>query len=163
VRMSRDDEYGLPPGVAPDTPGAREPRIVRMQRQVRLRLEAANDAHCGSSDSCDPGLAGIAAVAAPTTAEAGLPAYAELHCLSDFSYLRGAARAEELFTRAAQCGYEALALTDECSLSGIVPAHEAAKITGVKLVVGAGFRLDDGLRLVLLVENAAGYTQLCRL
>ncbi|MGY0650456.1 error-prone DNA polymerase [Luteimonas sp. A537] len=92
-----------------------------------------------------------------------MPAYAELHCLSDFSFLRGAASAEELFTRAAQCGYEALAITDECSLSGIVRAHEAAKISGVKLVVGAEFRLDDGLRLVLLVENAVGYAQLCRL
>ncbi|MGY1459612.1 error-prone DNA polymerase [Luteimonas sp. A534] len=92
-----------------------------------------------------------------------MPAYAELHCLSDFSFLRGAASAEELFTRAAQCGYEALAITDECSLSGIVRAHEAAKITGVKLIVGAEFRLEDGLRLVLLVENAMGYTQLCRL
>ena len=91
------------------------------------------------------------------------PACAELHCLSDFSFLRGAASAEELFTRAAQCGYEALAITDECSLSGIVRAHQAAKLAGVKLVVGAEFRLDDGLRLVLLVENMAGYAQLCRI
>ncbi|NLA67334.1 MAG: error-prone DNA polymerase [Gammaproteobacteria bacterium] len=92
-----------------------------------------------------------------------MPPYAELHCLSDFSFLRGAASAEELFTRAAQCGYEALAITDECSLAGIVRAHEAAKSSGVKLVVGAEFRLDDGLRLVLLGEDAAGYAQLCRL
>ncbi|MDN5780666.1 MAG: error-prone DNA polymerase [Luteimonas sp.] len=86
-----------------------------------------------------------------------------MHCLSDFSFLRGAASAEELFERAARCGYEALAITDECSLAGIVRARDAAKITGVRLVVGAEFRLDDGLRLVLLVENRAGYSQLCRL
>ncbi|WP_234446622.1 error-prone DNA polymerase [Luteimonas sp. MC1750] len=110
---------------------------------MQLRFEAANDPGGGPA--------------------AELPAYAELHCLSDFSFLRGAASAEELFTRAAQCGYEALAITDECSLAGIVRAHEAAKITGVKLVVGAEFRLDDGLRLVLLVEDAAGYARLCRL
>jgi error-prone DNA polymerase len=139
--MSHDDDYGLPPGVEPDTPGAHVPRIVRMQRQMQLGLrEAAND-----------------------PAHDAAPAYAELHCLSDFTFLRGAASAEELFARAAQCGYEALAITDECSLSGIVRAHEAAKITGIQLVVGAEFRLDDGLRLVLLVENAAGYAQLCRL
>ncbi|RYG14325.1 MAG: PHP domain-containing protein, partial [Burkholderiales bacterium] len=48
------------------------------------------------------------------------PAYAELHCLSDFSFLRGASSAEELFLRAQRCGYEALAITDECSLAGIV-------------------------------------------
>src|SRR5690606_12723870 len=91
------------------------------------------------------------------------PAYAELHCLSDFTFLRGAASAEELFERAKQCGYEALAITDECSLAGIVRARDAAQVTGIHLVVGAGVRLDDGLRLVLLVENRAGYSQLCRL
>ncbi|HEY4531103.1 MAG TPA: error-prone DNA polymerase [Luteimonas sp.] len=92
----------------------------------------------------------------------GAPAYAELHCLSDFSFLRGAASAEELFQRAAHCGYEALAITDECSLAGIVRARDAARVTGVKLVVGAEFRLDCGMRLVLLVEDRAGYSQLCR-
>ena len=91
------------------------------------------------------------------------PAYAELHCLSDFSFLRGAASAEELFTRAARCGYEALAITDECSLAGIVRACEASRASGLKLIVGSEFRLDDGLRLVLLVETRAGYTQLCEL
>ncbi|MDJ8954129.1 PHP domain-containing protein, partial [Clostridium perfringens] len=55
-----------------------------------------------------------------------LPAYAELHCLSDFSFLRGAASAEELFARAQRCGYEALAITDECSLAGIVRGLEAS-------------------------------------
>ena len=91
------------------------------------------------------------------------PAYAELHCLSDFSFLRGAASAEELFARALRCGYEALAITDECSLAGIVRAYEASRASGLKLVVGSEFRLEDGLRLVLLVETLAGYTQLCEL
>ncbi|MFP3813952.1 PHP domain-containing protein, partial [Bacillus sp. SIMBA_005] len=58
------------------------------------------------------------------------PAYAELHCLSDFSLLRGAASAEDLFLRARQCGYEALAITDECSLAGIVRGLEASRATG---------------------------------
>ncbi len=92
-----------------------------------------------------------------------LPAYAELHCLSDFSFLRGASSAEELFARARRCGYEALAITDECSLAGIVRALEASRATGLKLIVGSEFSLDDGLRLVLLVETLAGYTQLCQL
>ncbi|GAB3732269.1 error-prone DNA polymerase [Luteimonas pelagia] len=91
------------------------------------------------------------------------PAYAELHCLSDFSFLRGAASAEDLFTRAARCGYSALAITDECSLAGIVRALEASRLTGMKLVVGSEFTLDCGLRLVLLAETAAGYGHLCRL
>ena len=76
-----------------------------------------------------------------------LPAYAELHCLSNFTFLRGAAHAEELVTQASRLGYAALAITDECSLAGIVRAHVEAKATGLKLIVGAEFRLDDGLRL----------------
>ncbi len=92
-----------------------------------------------------------------------LPAYAELHCLSDFSFLRGASSAEALFTRAAQCGYEALAITDECSLAGIVRALVASEATGIKLIVGSEFRLEDGLRLILLVQTQAGYIHLCQL
>ena len=57
------------------------------------------------------------------------PDYAELHCLSDFSFGRGASTARELFERARDLGYGALAITDECSMAGIVRAHEAAKET----------------------------------
>jgi error-prone DNA polymerase len=89
--------------------------------------------------------------------------YAELHCLSNFSFLRGASRPEELVERAAQLGYAALAITDECSVAGSVRAHVAAKDHGLPLIVGSEFRLDDGLRCVLLAENRAGYGLLCRL
>ncbi|MBA8681483.1 error-prone DNA polymerase [Stenotrophomonas tumulicola] len=95
--------------------------------------------------------------------EQDLPAYAELHCLSDFSFLRGAASAEELFARAQQCGYEALAITDECSLAGIVRGLEASRATGVRLIVGSEFTLECGLKMVLLVENQQGYVRLCEL
>ncbi|MDE1894299.1 MAG: error-prone DNA polymerase [Pseudomonadota bacterium] len=90
-------------------------------------------------------------------------AYAELHCLSAFSFGRGASHARELFARAKACGYSALAITDECSLAGIVRALEASRDTGVKLVVGAEFQLQDGPKLVLLCEDRAGYTALCGL
>ncbi|WP_043689557.1 error-prone DNA polymerase [Luteimonas huabeiensis] len=126
-------------GVDRDTPGGRPPRAWSVGTRLR---EAANDAS-GDDD--------------------GLPAYAELHCLSDFSFLRGASSAEALFARAAQCGYEALAITDECSLAGIVRALEAAEATGVRLIVGSEFALEDGPRCVLLVEDAAGYRALCGL
>lgn len=91
------------------------------------------------------------------------PAYAELHCLSAFSFQRGASTADELFARAAALGYAALAITDECSLAGIVRAHEAAKKHGVKLLVGAEFRLDDGPKIVLLCADRAAYEALCAL
>jgi error-prone DNA polymerase len=91
------------------------------------------------------------------------PAYAELHALSDFSFQRGASNARELFERAKDIGYGALAITDECSLSGIVRALEASLESELPLIVGSEFRLEDGTVLVLLVENQAGYTELCRL
>ncbi|MDY1550087.1 error-prone DNA polymerase [Luteibacter sp. PPL193] len=91
------------------------------------------------------------------------PPYAELHALSDFSFQRGASSARELFTRARELGYTALAITDECSLSGIVRALEAARDAALPLIVGSEFRLDDGTVLVLLVENQPGYAELCRL
>ncbi len=92
-----------------------------------------------------------------------MSAYAELHCLSNFTFGRGASSARELFERAKACGYSALAITDECSLAGIVRALEASRATGVKLIVGAEFQLDDGPKLVLLCETQDGYTALCEL
>ena len=56
-----------------------------------------------------------------------LPDYAELHALSNFSFQRGASHAEELAERASELGYQALAVTDECSVAGVVKAHEAAR------------------------------------
>ncbi|MBN8888427.1 MAG: error-prone DNA polymerase [Rudaea sp.] len=92
-----------------------------------------------------------------------IPDYAELHCLSNFSFQRGASSALELFERAAKLGYRALAITDECSLAGIVRALEASEKTGVALIVGSEIILDDGLKLVLLAENLASYQSLCAL
>ena len=92
-----------------------------------------------------------------------MTAYAELHCLSNFSFGRGASSARELFERAKTCGYAALAITDECSLAGIVRALEASRQTGVPLIVGSEIQLDDGPKIVVLCETKAGYTSLCSL
>jgi error-prone DNA polymerase len=89
--------------------------------------------------------------------------YAELHCISNFTFLRGASHPAELVGRAKQLGYSALALTDECSLAGIVRAHAAAREAGLPLVVGSEFRLEDGLRFVALAEDRGGYGALARL
>jgi len=90
-------------------------------------------------------------------------AYAELHCLSHFTFLRGASRPEELVGRARELGYAALAITDECSMAGAVRAHVAARDLGLPLILGSEFRLADGLRLVLLATSRASYGALCRL
>ncbi|MGY4515144.1 error-prone DNA polymerase [Lysobacter sp. HA18] len=92
-----------------------------------------------------------------------LPAYAELHCLSDFSFQRGASNARELFQRAKRQGYAALAITDECTLAGIVRALQASKDVDLPLIVGSEMSIEDGPRCVLLVESKAGYVALCSL
>ncbi|VVN98352.1 Error-prone DNA polymerase [Pseudomonas fluorescens] len=89
--------------------------------------------------------------------------YAELHCLSNFSFQRGASSALELFQRAKKLGYQALAITDECTLSGIVRAWQAARSVELPLIIGSEIRIDNGPKLVLLVENLEGYQTLCRL
>ena len=92
-----------------------------------------------------------------------LPDYAELHCLSNFSFLRGASHAEELVARARALGYAALAITDECSFAGAVRAHLAAKEAGLKLIIGSEISLVEGMKLVLLARNRAGYGNLSAL
>lgn len=89
--------------------------------------------------------------------------YAELHCLSNFSFQRGASSAIELFERAKAHGYSALAITDECTLAGIVRAWQAAKKTELPLIVGSEIQIADGPKVVLLVENLQGYKALCQL
>ena len=90
-------------------------------------------------------------------------AYAELHCISNFSFLRGAAHPEELVEQASMLGYAAIALTDECSLAGVVRAHVAAQKHGIKLIVGTEIQLSDGPRLVLLANTLAAYQEIAAL
>ncbi|HPM25514.1 MAG TPA: PHP domain-containing protein, partial [Phycisphaerae bacterium] len=90
-------------------------------------------------------------------------AYAELHCLSNFSFLRGASHAEELVARAAELGYAALAITDRNSLAGVVRAHVAAKEHGLHLVIGAEITPVDAAPIVLLAPNRVAYGRLARL
>ena len=92
-----------------------------------------------------------------------LPDYAELHCLSNFSFLRGASHPEELVERAKALGYRALALTDECSFAGAVRAHLAAKELGLKLILGTEIVLEKNLKLVLLATDRQSYGALCAL
>lgn len=102
-------------------------------------------------------------------------AYAELHCRSNFSFLTGASHPEELVQRAHALGYAALAITDECSLAGVVRAHLEAKRVGLHLIVGAHMQLSApsgkqtpspldpchaSPHLVLLAQSRRGYGNL---
>ncbi|HEY6774296.1 MAG TPA: PHP domain-containing protein, partial [Oxalicibacterium sp.] len=92
-----------------------------------------------------------------------LPAYAELHCRSNFTFLQGASHPEELVERAVALGYDSLAITDECSLAGVVRAHVKAKQHGLHLIIGSEIILSCGTRLVLLATNLNGYGNLSEL
>jgi error-prone DNA polymerase len=92
-----------------------------------------------------------------------MSSYAELHCLSNFTFLRGASHPGELVAQAAALGYPALALTDECSVAGVVRAHDAAKAHKLKMIVGAEFRALDDLHVVLLAPTQTAYAEICAL
>lgn len=90
--------------------------------------------------------------------------YAELFCQSNFSFLEGASHPEELVTQAARLGYRALAITDECSVAGVVRAYAQIKREKlpIKLIVGSLFRLENQLEIVLLSPHRQAYAELCR-
>jgi error-prone DNA polymerase len=97
-----------------------------------------------------------------------VPPYAELVCTSNFTFLEGASHPQELVARAAELGYRAIAITDECTVAGVVRALEEARRCAeqgqsIELIPGSSFRLENGSRLVLLPEDHAGYTELCTL
>jgi error-prone DNA polymerase len=113
----------------------------------------------------------LVAMSTPTPSEPAarprqLPNYAELHCRSNFTFLTGASHPEELVARAARLGYSALAITDECSLAGVVRAHGEAKRAQLHLIVGAEMQLTlpqsaaPHARLVLLAQTRRGYGNL---
>ena len=103
--------------------------------------------------------------------EAPGPGFAELHAVSNFSFLRGASHPEELVRTAAALGYRAIAIADECTLAGIVKAHLAASEAGIQLLVGAEFRFSHPesagpstpVHLVLIAPDRRAYGQLAML
>lgn len=89
--------------------------------------------------------------------------YAELRCKTNFSFLEGASHADELVNQAACLGYQAIAVTDRDTLAGVVRAHTAAKLAGLKLLIGAEICLEDAPSVVLLATDRAAYGRLSRL
>lgn len=85
--------------------------------------------------------------------------YAELHCVSNFTFLRGASHPQELVNTASSLGYQALAITDECSLAGVVKAHVVALDCRLPLIIGSEFQID-GHKIIALVTNRQSYSEL---
>ncbi|HVL01598.1 MAG TPA: error-prone DNA polymerase, partial [Dongiaceae bacterium] len=96
--------------------------------------------------------------------------YAELHCLTNFSFLRGASHPAELVQQAVELGYSAIAITDECSVAGVVRAYVALRDLrkveldrGIKLIIGSEFHSQDGLHFIMLAPDIQAYGQLSSL
>jgi len=86
--------------------------------------------------------------------------YSALHCISNFSFLKGASHPQELVEKAYDLGYHSIALTDECSLAGVVKAHIRAKTLGIKLLIGSEFCLTNGCKIVVIAPNRKAYSEL---
>ncbi|MFA0162368.1 error-prone DNA polymerase [Vibrio splendidus] len=91
--------------------------------------------------------------------------YSELFCQSNYSFLEGASHAEELVLQADFLRYKALAVTDECSVAGVVKVHSAIKQhkLSLKQIVGSMFWLNEECQVVLLCPNRTAYAELCRI
>jgi DNA polymerase III alpha subunit len=125
-----------------------------------IRSEAAERR---SHEGSQAGQAGARILSRTSSGENPFLRYAELHCLTNFSFLRGASHPEELVARAAELGYAALAVTDRNSLAGVVRAHLATKEHGLHLLVGAEITPLDAPPLVLLAPDRPAYGRLSRL
>jgi len=89
--------------------------------------------------------------------------YAELHALTNFSFLVGASRPSEMVATAAELAYEAIAITDQCSFAGVVRAHEEAQRRHLPLIIGSELTCQDGLTVIGLAQNRRGYGRLSQL
>src|SRR6516225_7841641 len=89
--------------------------------------------------------------------------YVELHCHSAFSFLDGASLPDELVPAALELGYQAVALTDHNTVSGSMEFAVSARALGLRPIHGAEVDLEDDRHLTLLVEDAVGWSSLCRI
>ena len=86
--------------------------------------------------------------------------FAQLHTTTNFTFLTGASHPAEYIERAYELGYEAIAITDECSLAGIVKAFVAAEALNLKLIVGSRFRLSNAMDLIAIAPSRVAYAEL---
>ncbi len=91
------------------------------------------------------------------------PSYAELQCVSNFSFLHGASHPGEMVIQAKALGHTAIGIADRNTLAGVVRAHAQAKKEGIQLLVGARIELIEGLSCLLYPTDRAAYGRLCKL
>lgn len=88
--------------------------------------------------------------------------YAHLFSTTNFTFLTGASHPAEYIVRAAELGYQGLAITDECSLAGIVKAYVATKAlkSNFKLIIGSRFKLSNGMMIIAIAPSRKAYAEL---
>lgn len=86
--------------------------------------------------------------------------YSHLHTITNYSFLKGASHPQEFVLEAAELGYESIAITDECSLAGVVKAFATAEELGFKLIVGSSFVLSNGMQLIAIAPDRIAYAEL---
>ena len=142
---------------------------TRIDPSTRMPYEAD-----GADAPGAPGEATEELLALRRTIESRPSKYVELTARTNFSFLSGATPPELLVFRAAELGYDAIAVTDRDGIYGIVRAHEEGERQGIRLIVGCELTLEqEGLdvpdipgkptTLTVLVENHVGYTNLCKI
>jgi error-prone DNA polymerase len=166
LEQTLSDQVRRPNGRAPGSPswnaGGDGPAWTRKRQPFETNVRRqADSAHSAGSATATTGIS------------TALTPYAELHCQSNFSFLSGASHPEQLAEEAARLGLEALALTDQNGLYGVVRFAEAARVVGLPTVFGAEVTLDitrfepgladpSGEHVVLLADGPTGYARLAR-
>jgi error-prone DNA polymerase len=89
--------------------------------------------------------------------------YSELQVTSNFTFMLGGSHPEELVARAADLGYTKIAITDRNSVAGVVRAHGAAKIKGIKIIPACRLDLTNGPSLLAYPTDIAAWGILCAL
>jgi len=97
----------------------------------------------------------------------GSSAYCELHLHTNYSLLEGASEPRELTNRAAELGYQSLAITDHDGLHGAMLFARECNAAGIRPITGVELTLRQAslgrVHLTLLAESIRGYASICRL
>jgi error-prone DNA polymerase len=145
---------------------------VRIDPSTRMPFESETN---GAPAAPSPSIEELGLATLRRTIDARPSQYVELTARTSFSFLSGATSPERMVFRAAELGYDAIAITDRDGLYGIVRACEEAEKHGLRVIVGCELTLErEGLEdvpdvpgkpstMTVLVQDHEGYSNLCKI